>query len=76
MIDFSHFNSIFELTEYFNTEDKCRRAIFESRWDKKDYTIWMKSQSKHCIYLWRHKNCLFRIFLVSLLKSEDYDKDY
>jgi len=31
MIDFSRFNSIFELTEYFNTEDKCRRAIFESR---------------------------------------------
>lgn len=28
MIDFSRFNSIFELTEYFNTEDKCRRANF------------------------------------------------
>ncbi len=36
MIDFSRFNSIFELTDYFSTEDKCRKAIFESRWDKND----------------------------------------
>lgn len=36
MIDFSRFNSIFELTSYFSTEDKCRKAIFESRWDKND----------------------------------------
>ena len=36
MINFRRFNSIFELTEYFNTEDKCRRAIFESRWEKGD----------------------------------------
>ena len=36
MIDFSHFNSIFELTSYFNSEDKCKKAIFESRWNKKD----------------------------------------
>ena len=35
MIDFSRFNSIFELTDYFSTEEKCRKAIFESRWDKK-----------------------------------------
>lgn len=36
MINFSHFNSIFELTSYFNTEDKCRKAIFQSRWEKDD----------------------------------------
>ena len=37
MIDFNRFNSIFELTEYFNSEGKCRsKAIFESRWDKND----------------------------------------
>ena len=36
MIDFSRFNSIFELTNYFSTEEKCRKAIFESRWDKDD----------------------------------------
>lgn len=36
MINFNHFNSIFELTSYFNTEDKCKKAIFDSRWDKND----------------------------------------
>ncbi|MBR5736395.1 MAG: IS1595 family transposase [Bacteroidales bacterium] len=36
MIDFSKFNSIFELTTYFNSEDKCKKAIFESRWTKDD----------------------------------------
>ena len=36
MIDFSKFNSIFELTTYFNSEDKCKKAIFESRWAKDD----------------------------------------
>ena len=36
MIDFSRFNSIFELTEYFSTEERCKKAIFESRWDKDD----------------------------------------
>ena len=36
MIDFSRFNSIFELTDYFDTEDKCRRVIRDSRWDKHD----------------------------------------
>lgn len=36
MIDFSRFNSIFALTAYFNTEEKCRKAIFESRWEKDD----------------------------------------
>lgn len=36
MIDFSHFNSIFELTSYFNSEDKCKKVIFESRWNKHD----------------------------------------
>lgn len=36
MINFRHFNSIFELTSYFNTEEKCRKAIFESRWSKGD----------------------------------------
>ena len=36
MINFAHFNSIFELTSYFDTETKCRKAIFESRWAKDD----------------------------------------
>ena len=48
MIDFSHFNSIYELTSYFNTEDKCRRAIFESRWNKHDVVCPLCGQH-HCV---------------------------
>ncbi len=33
---FYHFNSIYELTSYFNTIEKCRRAIRDSRWEKGD----------------------------------------
>ena len=36
MIEFTHFDSIFALTDYFDTEAKCRKAIFESRWEKDD----------------------------------------
>ena len=32
MIDFSKFNSIVSLTSYFNTNDKCKQTIIESRW--------------------------------------------
>ena len=48
MINFSHFNSIFELTTYFNTEEKCRKAIFESRWDKHDVVCPFCGQH-HCV---------------------------
>ena len=36
MINFNKFNSIFKLTQYFNTEDKCKKAIAESRWENGD----------------------------------------
>lgn len=36
MIDFKHFDSIFALTDYFSTEERCRRAIRDSRWAKDD----------------------------------------
>lgn len=36
MIDFSRFNSIYVPTDYFDSETKCRKAVFESRWDKDD----------------------------------------
>ena len=32
MIDFKNFNNIISLTTYFNSEDKCKQAIIESRW--------------------------------------------
>ena len=56
MIDFTRFNSIFALTDYFDCESKCRKAIFESRWEKGDVV---------CPYCGRHhcyvrKDGLFR----------------
>ena len=36
MIDFKHFDSIFALTDYFSTDERCRRAIRDSRWAKDD----------------------------------------
>ena len=48
MINFSKFNSIYELTSYFNSEDKCRKTIFESRWDKNDVICPFCGQH-HCV---------------------------
>lgn len=48
MINFSKFNSIYELTSYFNSEDKCRNTIFESRWDKNDVICPFCGQH-HCV---------------------------
>ena len=48
MINFNKFNSIYELTSYFNSEDKCRKAIFESRWDKNDVICPLCGQH-HCV---------------------------
>ena len=36
MIDFKKFNSIISLTSYFNSDDKCKQAIIESRWSDGD----------------------------------------
>ena len=32
MIDFTNFNSLIEIVEYFNSEDICKQAIAEQRW--------------------------------------------
>ena len=32
MIDFSKFKSLISLVNYFNTNEKCKQAIIESRW--------------------------------------------
>lgn len=32
MINFKKFNSIISLTAYFNSDDKCKQAITETRW--------------------------------------------
>lgn len=48
MINFSNFNSIYELTAYFNTEEKCRKTIFEIRWNKNDVVCPFCGQH-HCV---------------------------
>lgn len=48
MIDFSKFNSIFELTEYFNSDERCRRAIRDSRWIKND-VVCPYCGGHHCV---------------------------
>ena len=48
MIDFKHFDSIFALTEYFNTEERCKRAIRDSRWEKGD-VVCPYCGGHHCV---------------------------
>lgn len=38
MIDFSKFNNLISLMTYFDTDDKCKQAIIESRWSEGD--VW------------------------------------
>ena len=33
MIDFKKFNSVISLTSYFNSDEKCKQAIIQSRLD-------------------------------------------
>ena len=48
MIDFKHFDSIFALTDYFSTEERCRRAIRDSRWAKDD-VVCPYCGGHHCV---------------------------
>ena len=48
MVDFSKFNSIFELTQYFDSEERCRRAIRDSRWDRNN-VVCPYCGGHHCV---------------------------
>lgn len=48
MIDFKNYNSIFELTDYFCTEERCKRAIRDSRWEKGD-VVCPYCGGHHCV---------------------------
>ncbi|MBR5905797.1 MAG: IS1595 family transposase [Bacteroidales bacterium] len=48
MINFERFSNIFDLTDYFDSEAKCRKAIFDSRWNKKDVVCPFCGQH-HCV---------------------------
>ena len=50
MIDFTQFNNIISLTNYFNSDDTCKQAIIESRWSNGDVV---------CPYCGNH-NCVKR----------------
>ena len=68
MMDFSRFNSIYAPTGYFDSETKCRKAVFESRWDKDDVV---------CPFCGRHhcyvrKDGLFRLPLTWMLPRRQH----
>lgn len=48
MIDFAHFNSIIEIAEYFNSKDRCLRAIRDSRWENGD-VVCPYCGAHHCV---------------------------
>ena len=48
MIDFSQFNNIIALTLYFNSEEKCKQAIIESRWSDGD-VVCPYCGEHHCV---------------------------
>ena len=48
MIDFRKFNHIISLTTYFNTEEKCKQAIIESRWADGD-VVCPYCGEHHCV---------------------------
>jgi len=39
MIDFSKFNNLLDMTNYFNTNERCKQAIIESRWKQGDSIV-------------------------------------
>ena len=48
MIDFSKFNSLFSISNYFSTDDICKQTIIESRWGVGD------AQDVICPYCGKH----------------------
>ena len=48
MIDFKKFNSVISLTSYFNSNDKCKQAIIQSRWSDGD-VVCPYCGSHHCV---------------------------
>ena len=48
MIDFKKFNSVISLTSYFNSDEKCKQAIIESRWADGD-VVCPYCGGHHCV---------------------------
>lgn len=52
MIDFSRFDNLFSLVQYFNTDEVCKNTIIEYRWGKADGTVEVVCPycgSVHCV---------------------------
>lgn len=52
MVDFSNFDSLFSMVQYFNNDEVCKNAIIESRWGNEDGTIEVVCPycgSVHCV---------------------------
>ena len=48
MIDFKKFNSVISLTSYFNSNEKCKQAIIQSRWSDGD-VVCPYCGGHHCV---------------------------
>ena len=48
MIDFKKFNSVISLMSYFDSDDKCKQAIIESRWSDGD-VVCPYCGGHHCV---------------------------
>ena len=67
-MDFSRFNSIYAPTGYFDSETKCRKAVFESRWDKDDVVCPFCGRN-HCYV---RNDGLFRLPLTWMLPRRQH----
>ncbi len=48
MIDFKKFNSVISLTSYFNSNEKCKQVIIQSRWSDGD-VVCPYCGGHHCV---------------------------
>lgn len=73
-INFSKFNSLFSVMNYFNTEDKCREAITQSRWSDGDVVCPYCGQH-HCHlrkdkrYCCSNCNCNFSVKVGTIFEN-------
>ena len=73
-INFSKFNSLFSVMNYFNTEDKCREAIAQSRWSDGDVVCPYCGQH-HCHlrkdkrYCCSNCNCNFSVKVGTIFEN-------
>ena len=73
-INFSQFNSLIALVDYFNTEDKCKAAIAQQRWGE-DNAVCPYCGSTHCHqckdgrYICKGCQCKFSVTVGTIFEN-------